>query len=147
MKGSETACYAANHLLGSGVCVHSCPRSCCPAGAAGQRRDADWGFFRQRDAFFSSSPDCSSGSQGWAPTHRGPRQAGSRRGYARSSISQASSLVEPKDGRETAGASGLCCWGGQWWEQLRQEHAEQIESQKFPQLRQFHHRLRAELLE
>lgn len=77
--------------------------SSAAAGAAGQRRDADWGFFRQRDAFFSSSPDCSSGSQGWAPTHRGPRQAGSRRGYARSSISQASSLVEPKDGRETAG--------------------------------------------
>lgn len=80
--------------------------SSAAAGAAGQRRDADWCFFRQRDAFFSSSPDCPSGSQGWAPqasVHRGPSQAGSRWGYARSSVSQASSLVEPKDSRETTG--------------------------------------------
>lgn len=90
--------------------------------AAGLRHNTDWCFFRQRDAFFSSSPDFTSGSQGRvpsprsrglvqrAPTHQGTSQA-SRRGYARSSVSQASSsLVEPRGNPVTTGPAEPRRW-------------------------------------
>lgn len=96
--------------------------------AAGQRHNTDWCFFRQRDAFFSSSPNFASGSN-WratgassgvpsprsrglvqrAPTHQGDSQA-SPRGYARSSVSQASSLVEPRDDPVTTGPAEPHRW-------------------------------------